>query len=70
MTFEEFLFEIMIVINGYGVEWRIGQTVMNVLRQIRIDKYNEITGTEYDCFYTNSVVPKTLKKLKEEWDVN
>jgi hypothetical protein len=49
-------------------QWRYGQALMNVLWQTNRDKYNEITGTEYDCFYLNSIVPKTVQKLKEEWD--
>ena len=68
MTYEEFLCEVMSVCLGVGPQWRVGQTIMNVLREVRHDKYDEITGTDYDCFYNNSVSPKTLKKLKEEWN--
>ena len=68
VTFESFLFEVMVVLKSYDtIDWRIGQTIMNVLRELDIKKYDEITGTEYDCFYVNGRVEWTLKKLKEDW---
>lgn len=46
---------------------RLGQTLMNHLYNVWPEKYNEITATEYDCFYDDKLFEKTLNKLKEDW---
>jgi len=51
-------------------QWRYGQTVMNVLYDVWPEKYNEIKGTDVDCFYSNSTVNLTLSKLEQEWKDN
>ena len=48
-------------------QWRYGQTVMNVLWEVWPNKYREIQGSDFDCFYTNSTVDITLDKLEKEW---
>ena len=48
-------------------QWRYGQTVMNVLYDVWPEKYSEITGSDIDCFYSNSTVQYTLDKLEKEW---
>lgn len=48
-------------------QWRYGQTVMNVLWDIWPEKYNEIKGTDIDCFYTNGTIHLTLDKLEQDW---
>jgi hypothetical protein len=68
MTFEQFLDKIDNTYNYYSFELRYGQTVMNVLAKYDSEKYKKITGTEYDCFYDDGIVSKTLDKLKKEWN--
>lgn len=48
-------------------QWRYGQTVMNVLYNVWPEKYNEIRGTDIDCFYSNAKVEDVLDKLEKEW---
>lgn len=48
---------------------RYGQIIMNELSIIWPDKYAQITNTEYDCFYDDSLAKKTLSKLENEWFV-
>ena len=48
-------------------QWRYGQTVMNVLYDIWPKKYDELTGSDYDCFYDNSKIELALTKLEKEW---
>lgn len=69
MTFQEFLNKVDNTFHGYSYkdQIRYGQTIMNVLHDVWPEKYNEITGTEFDCFYTNSLVKLTLDKLEKEW---
>lgn len=51
----------------YTDEMRYGQILMNELYDVWPDKYHEITGTKYDCFYENCDLGLTLSKLKQEW---
>ena len=67
MTFVNFLFDVTETMTKYPT-LRLGQTIMNRLYDCNINKYKAILETEYDCFYLDSVVPKTLKKLEEEWE--
>ena len=48
-------------------ELRYGQTVMNVLRDAWPDKYEQLTGTDDDCFYLDALVKGTLEKLESDW---
>jgi len=41
---------------------------MIVLDSVWPEKYNEIMGTDYDCFYTQGRPKETLKKLEKEWN--
>jgi len=50
-------------------QWRYGQTIMNVLWEIWPEKYQEIKGSDFDCFYNNATVQSTLDKLEKEWIV-
>ena len=49
-------------------QWRYGQTLMNVLYDVWPEKYNEIKGTSYDCFYTNLPIKDTINKLYKDWN--
>ena len=42
---------------------RYGQAVMNLLNQTRPEIYQEITGTELDCFYDDEKVENLLEYL-------
>ena len=46
--------------------WRKGQTVFNVLLDLRPDMAERIRGTELDPFHRDEVVPKLLDWLKEQ----
>jgi hypothetical protein len=50
-------------------QWRYGQTIMNVLWEVWPEKYQEIKGSNCDCFYDNSSVESALDKLEKEWIV-
>jgi hypothetical protein len=48
-------------------ELRHGQTLMNVLNMVWPEKYKEISGSDYDCFYDDGKVETLLTKLEKEW---
>jgi hypothetical protein len=50
-------------------QWRYGQTVMNVLWDVWPEKYQQIHGSDCDCFYDNVTVQHILDKLEKEWIV-
>ena len=66
-NFEQFLD--LIDKNYYENEFevRYGQTVMNTLYRIWPEKYKELSGGTYDCFYNDGTAESTLQKLKKEW---
>lgn len=83
MTFKEFLSKVDEFFLGGQVyrqqpnepisvsnQLRYGQALMNVLYDVWPEKYNEIKGTDIDCFYSNSTVNLTLSKLEQEWKDN
>lgn len=43
---------------------------MNVLRDVWPEKYNEITDSDIDCFYSNRTVNMVIDKLEKEWKYN
>lgn len=45
---------------------RMGQSYMNALADIRMDFYEEITATEYDCFYVDDKIIKFVEYLNDE----
>ena len=53
-------------------ETRVGQVVMTTLNQIWPNQYKRIMNGCYDeedldCFYDDSIIPKTMAHLEEEW---
>ena len=48
---------------------RLGQSLMLAIYNKNRQFYNNIYATSYDCFYVDSVIPKTLLKLEETLDV-
>lgn len=52
---------------SYKGQLRYGQYVMNELYNVWPEKYAQITGSDYDCFYDNSIAKLTLEKLEKEW---
>lgn len=44
-------------------ELRYGQSLMNALWELHPELYKQITATEHDCFYIDSVIPKFLTYL-------
>ena len=65
MSYEEFLKEIDRT-SSY-LNWRYGQSLMNVLHGIWPEKYEELVNLELDCYYREDIVPATLKFLKADW---
>ncbi len=48
---------------------RLGQSLMCAIHDKNTQFYSHISGTEFDCFYLDSVIPKTLLKLEESMEV-
>jgi hypothetical protein len=68
MTFDQFLNRVDKIYYENEFELRHGQTVMNVLHQIWPEKYKEISGGDYDCFYDDGTVRFTLDYLERVWN--
>lgn len=68
MTFEQFLEKADRFYCENEFELRYGQSIMNILYQVRPDKYKEITQTDLDCFYDDSTIKDTLDHLERTWD--
>jgi hypothetical protein len=45
---------------------RLGQSYMNALADVRMDFYEEVTATEYDCFYVDDKIAKFVEYLNDE----
>jgi len=68
-TFSEFEHDLLhIVIPTKDRHLRNGQAIMIYLAQINFSLYDKITATEYDCFYVDKQIEKTLKYLKQNWN--
>jgi hypothetical protein len=68
MTFQEFLNQVDDYYQQHkNDDMRYGQSIMNLLFQHWPSKYTEISGTDDDCFYDDSLVKFTLDKLEKEW---
>jgi len=67
LSFEQFLNRVDKVYYENEFELRYGQTIMNVLYQVWPEKYKEISGGDYDCFYDDGTVRFTLDYLEKEW---
>lgn len=67
MKFEDFVSKVDLTYTAHK-ELRYGQTLMNVLWNVWPEKYREITGTDYDCFYDDATVRLILEKLEREWN--
>ena len=68
MKFEQFVQQADIFYNYNHPHMRYGQSVMNVLYQIRPDLYEKTKGTDFDCFYDDSTVALTLNNLETRWE--
>jgi len=71
ISFKEFVKKVDTTFSSYSYkqQLRYGQTIMNVLYDVWPEKYNEITGGHFDCFYDTTIVKLTLSKLAKEWKV-
>ncbi len=49
--------------------FRVGQSFMNALFDIDPDSYDEITGTDSDCFYRDDLIPAFFKWLENKHGV-
>jgi hypothetical protein len=67
MTFEEFVQKVDAFYHVNQPDLRYGQSIMNTLYNVWSDKYNEITNTDFDCFYDDRTAKFTLEKLEKEW---
>jgi hypothetical protein len=68
LTFDQFLNLVDKVYYENEFKLRYGQTIMNVLYQVWPEKYKEISGGDYDCFYDDGTARSTLDYLEKEWD--
>jgi len=68
MTFEQFLQKADNFYHENELELRYGQSIMNILYNVRPDLYKKITQTDLDCFYDDSVVKYTLEYLEKQWN--
>jgi hypothetical protein len=67
ITFEQFLELVDKKYYENEFEVRHGQVLMNILYMSWPEKYKDIRGSEYDCFYDDGKVGILLEKLKKEW---
>lgn len=73
LSYNEFILIVNNIYDNTEHDMRYGQIIMNILFQIWPEKYNEISRTEYDCFYEDGwtfATAQTLDKLKKEWTDN
>lgn len=70
IKFNEFLNKVNYKYDMSEFELRHGQVLMNILYKIWPEKYNEITGSDIDCFYDDGKVSKVLEKLQKDWNHN
>lgn len=66
MTFDQFLDKIDDTYHTND-EMRYGQSLMSVLWEVWPEKYKEITGSDFDCFYDDRTTRFTIEKLEKEW---
>lgn len=67
-TFEEFEHDLLHFVIPLKSEFiRNGQAIMIYLSRINFELYNHITATEFDCFYVDKNITKTLDYLKQNW---
>lgn len=50
-----------------NLNWRYGQSLMNVLHSVSIELYNQIIDSGYDCYDNDELIPQTLNTLKNNW---
>ena len=69
MTFDQFIEKVDKAYYENEFEMRHGQVIMNVLYEVWLEKYKDITTTNnsLDCFYDDGIVEQTLTHLKENW---
>ena len=46
---------------------RDGQFLMILLADVWLEEYKAITATEFDCFYVDDKINKTLSHLEKVW---
>ena len=68
ISFEQFLNRVDKVYYENEFELRHGQSIMNVLYNVRPDLYKNITQTDLDCFYDDSTIQFTLNHLEKVWN--
>lgn len=66
ISFDCFL-DTVVLIHKNHKELRYGQSLMNHLYLVWPEKYNEISGTDDDCFYNDAKAPQIMQKLREDW---
>jgi hypothetical protein len=45
-------------------EFRLGQSLMNALREVNMELYQKITATDADCFYQDDKIPQFWEAIK------
>lgn len=67
MTFQEYLTEMAILYPRSQEHVRMGQAYMNYLCMVRQDLYDKVTGSQYDPFYIDAILPEFLSWVAENW---
>lgn len=67
MTFVEFLYEWADYKTDHP-DQRYGQSIMNFLHHARPDLYEQLAGTELDCFYLPvTMIDRTMYEIARLW---
>jgi len=66
MIYKEFIKLVDQTSNNFN--WIYGQALMNVLHSVWKDKYNEIYNSELDCYDNETVIPKLLSLIENDWN--
>ena len=67
MTYEDFLKLYNEKLPTKNEYLRDGQFLMILLAEVWMEEYKAITATEFDCFYVDAKIPKTLEHLEKVW---
>ena len=67
MNFEDFRQLYLIGLSTKNNYIRDGQYLMTLLSNISPVLYDELTNNEFDCFYDNNKIQKTLFWLRKNW---
>lgn len=68
-SYDDFIFTANDTFWNHKPILRYGQVIMNTLNNYWPEKYTEITGSEYDCFYDDTKIDTLLGYLQTNWNL-